>query len=945
MDRNKTSTYLFKSVFFLFFISISCIGTFYWSLQNNDIIENKTIQYILTNYKYGRILSEFENVSESSSEKVHFDILKNDEVNENINNVSNDTNMNYLKDTFIEEINDLNNNYEEDDLKDHETIKDINIEKGIDKDKKYDLGIKTDVKNDMDILENKIDDIYKHDYTKELDDLNTCVQVQKDLNINVLEIKEDIKKLEGDLMRFKQNREDEKIVKEDIKDEKDIKEDVEDEQIINDDLKDEKLINDDLKDEKLIKEGVKDEKDINEDDKDGNIVQEDVKDQKDIKEDIQNDSNSEKYINDLGDDIKVHEDIKMDDTYTNTYITDTDDFSQESELDTGDNEGNVVVNLKDKVIYFFKTDTNDFFKKCRSVVSKYEENIEVRENITEGNETIGRVNKDMEHMNENKNGGTLNNLKNKVISNINNISTKFFKKGLQNDTQSSENRNENVNKYMENEKTDIKKNNLNGDYENESNRKSLNTNFYLNTIKKRVKKISCEIRNINTNKENEASCSYDYELEEIKSSEEDISCLSNYTIQVDKKIGKYLEHEIKSKHVFNWQIGQYEVYRILCSADEYSINGIKYKDWKLTRIPTIGLSKRGRSNVHEMFETIIRSNDGYENHVKLFIKKIPIKIWMNQFDLMNEYNGEYIFNGENFIMEACALAFLNEYHVGIVPKLYKILFEIDNMNTKDTILKDKDFKDLRTFNHILKEQIKHNIKGYVVIISEFFGEDLYSYLIRRNDIYASLLSKNEKKKILSQCLNLMKNLHDAGLAHLDFIDSNILISNYLQVRLCDFSKSSPIYTYNLRHTKEGDDLYFFQSCVSNVSKIPYTPPECFILYKFYKEYEIDDPLKHINYITDSERKKKFYYEVTSADKYMLGILFIKIWNNEFLWEKADILKDKRFSDFMSLNMNFDKFEHTKKWPNDLKNILQKLLHFEYRNNLNLNELNDYKWWS
>ncbi|KYO00005.1 serine/threonine protein kinase, FIKK family [Plasmodium gaboni] len=934
MGRNKTSTYLFKSCFFLFFISISCIGTFYWSLQNNDIIENKTIQYILTNYNYGRILSEFEDVNKSSSEKVHFDILKNDEMNESINNVSNDTDMNYLKDTFIKEINDLNNNYEEDDLKDHETIKDINIEKGIDEDEKYDLGIKTDVKNDMDILENKIDDIYKHDYTKELEDLKTCVQVQKDLNINVMEIKEDIKKLEGDLMRLKQNTEDEKIIKEDIGDEK----------IMREVDKDGNIVKEDVNDEKIVKQNVNDEKDINEDGKDEKLINEDVKDQKGIQKDIPNDSNSEKNINNLKDYINVHEDIKMHDTYTNTYITDRDDVSQENELDTGDNGGNVVVNLKDKVIYFFKTDTNEFFKKCRSVVSKNEENIEVRENIKEGNETIGRMNNDMEYMNENKNGGTLNNLKNKVISNINNISTKFFKKGLQNDTKSSENGNENVNKYMENEKTDIK-NNLSGDYENESNRKSLNTNFYLNTIKNRVKKISSEIRNINTNKENDASCSYDYELVEIKSSEEDISCLSNYTIQVDKKIGKYLEQEIKSKHVFNWQIGQYEVYKILCSADEYSINGIKYKEWKLTRIPTIGLSKRGRSNVHEMFETIVMSNDGYENHVKLFIKKIPIKIWMNQFDLMNEYNGEYIFNGENFIMEACALAFLNEYHVGIVPKLYKILFEIDNMNKKDTILKDKDFKDLSTFNNILKEKIKYNIKGYIVIISEFFGEDLYSYLIRRNDIYASLLSKNEKKKILSQCLNLMKNLHDAGLAHLDFNDSNILISNYLQVRLCDLSKSSPIYTYNLRHTKEGDDLYFFQSCVNNVSKIPYTPPECFILYKFYKEYEIDDPFKYINYITNSEGKKKFYYEVSSADKYMLGILFIKIWNNEFLWEKADILKDKTFSDFMSLNMNFDKFEQTKKWPNDLKIILQKLLHFEYRNNLNLNDLKDYKWWS
>lgn len=131
-----------------------------------------------------------------------------------------------------------------------------------------------------------------------------------------------------------------------------------------------------------------------------------------------------------------------------------------------------------------------------------------------------------------------------------------------------------------------------------------------------------------------------------------------------------------SKTVYNWTLGKKALSKMLhYDDDNFSINGVKYPDWKLKPIPTIGYSKKS-GRVQEMYTTVIKGNpDENTEDVKLFIKKVPIEIWVKQFDKMARYRGEYLVNAENFVMEAVASAFLTEYHPGITPKLYKILYD------------------------------------------------------------------------------------------------------------------------------------------------------------------------------------------------------------------------------------------------------------------------------
>ncbi|SBS79922.1 serine/threonine protein kinase, FIKK family [Plasmodium ovale curtisi] len=386
------------------------------------------------------------------------------------------------------------------------------------------------------------------------------------------------------------------------------------------------------------------------------------------------------------------------------------------------------------------------------------------------------------------------------------------------------------------------------------------------------------------------------------------------------------EKPTKAKCIFNWKIAQKSLFKMLHSAHNFSFNGVKYYDWKLTCIPTLGFSKSS-NRVQEMYKAVVPSKDrNVRNDIRLFIKKIPVYIWVKQFNLMNEYEGEYVTDGENFVMEATSLAFLNEYHPGITPKLYKILYEPENKNMNDcntNVVPPKSmFNSLTVFNDVLMERLKYNISGNIVMVSEFFSEDILDFIDRRQKNYNMKISNNEKSYILYQCLKLLIRLHDAGLSHLDLTPENILISDNYEMRLCDLSKSTPIYTYNLRHVKDINRLYLFESCEPTIAKGAYMPPECWKIYWKYDTMKIKNPLKELQSITDQEKRKQFYFDVSSADKFMLGVFFFWIWTNGNLWKFSDPVQDEDFFYFVKSDMNFDKFELTRKWPCELKNIIK-----------------------
>lgn len=278
-----------------------------------------------------------------------------------------------------------------------------------------------------------------------------------------------------------------------------------------------------------------------------------------------------------------------------------------------------------------------------------------------------------------------------------------------------------------------------------------------------------------------------------------------------------------SNNLYNWELGKQCLLKMLDFSYNFCVYGMNYDVWELKRITTNNC-EIGSSRVHKMYETFISSKNG--NGIRLFIKKIPISAWVRQYKLMNEYEGEYIINAENYVMEAVALSFLNEYYPGIAPKLYRVLFQPDVHYIGGEFPQENIFQDLDTFNSVLTNELESNMNGYIIIVSEYFGENINEYIKRQRKKMFSIGRKKKKKKLLYNCLNLLRKLHNAGLSHLDFTSHNILISDKHEIRLCDFGKATPMYTYNLRHINNINCIHSFESCAPCVGKIRFIPPEC-----------------------------------------------------------------------------------------------------------------------
>lgn len=60
----------------------------------------------------------------------------------------------------------------------------------------------------------------------------------------------------------------------------------------------------------------------------------------------------------------------------------------------------------------------------------------------------------------------------------------------------------------------------------------------------------------------------------------------------------------------------------------------------------------------EMYKVTLPPTTPTSKHVKVFVKSIPVTVWRKQWENQNKWAGEYVTDGENFVMEAAALAFL-----------------------------------------------------------------------------------------------------------------------------------------------------------------------------------------------------------------------------------------------------------------------------------------------
>lgn len=177
----------------------------------------------------------------------------------------------------------------------------------------------------------------------------------------------------------------------------------------------------------------------------------------------------------------------------------------------------------------------------------------------------------------------------------------------------------------------------------------------------------------------------DDEITNVRKEEKNIkeikncSFLPNYISDNFEKGISYknkLEEEYMSvENVFNWELGKESLKKRLGCTNNFQINGVYYENWILKNI-----NFRNSSNSHyspkNVYKGIIPMNNNYNvDEVYVFIKKIPINKWLNQYEKMELYNGEYIMKGENYVMEAVVSAFLSEYHPGISPHFYTLLYE------------------------------------------------------------------------------------------------------------------------------------------------------------------------------------------------------------------------------------------------------------------------------
>ncbi|SPJ10102.1 serine/threonine protein kinase, FIKK family [Plasmodium sp. DRC-Itaito] len=474
-----------------------------------------------------------------------------------------------------------------------------------------------------------------------------------------------------------------------------------------------------------------------------------------------------------------------------------------------------------------------------------------------------------------------------------------------------------------------------------------------------------------------------------------------------------LEEEYMSvENVFNWELGKESLKKRLGCTNNFQINGVYYKNWIFKNI-TFGDSNNPYHTSKNVYKGIIPINNNYNvDEVNVFIKKIPIDKWLNQYEKMELYNGEYILKGENYVMEAIVSAFLSDYHPGISPYFYKLLYEPVDYNENENENRshenishenrshenrshenrshenishenishenkshenishenkshenishenishenkshenkshENNIPNLNVFNDILKEQNKLKRISNIVMVFEFFGEDLDCYISNMCIKGYSTLGRKGKKKIMLSCLKLINRLHKIGLCHLDISLENILMKDNYEMRVCDFAKCTPRYTYNLRHLRNPNGLCLFESCIPTIGKIEYIPPECFEIEKIYKEHKVREPFEYLKTIIDQEERKKYYFDVTSADNYMLGILFILIWVYHFFWNKADASVDKEYAEFARVHMDFHKVEKTYHWPDGIKFIIQQLLYFESRKDLDLNDLINHPWFT
>ena len=96
------------------------------------------------------------------------------------------------------------------------------------------------------------------------------------------------------------------------------------------------------------------------------------------------------------------------------------------------------------------------------------------------------------------------------------------------------------------------------------------------------------------------------------------------------------------------------------------------------------------------------------------------------------------------------------------------------------------------------------LKNYIVIITDYYETDLYTYLNNYADPNYVIASR-----VFTQLMDVLQYLEKLGLAHCDIKPENILVDKSMTIKLCDFGSCESI---NMPRTMQS-------------GSIPYIPPE------------------------------------------------------------------------------------------------------------------------
>jgi len=298
---------------------------------------------------------------------------------------------------------------------------------------------------------------------------------------------------------------------------------------------------------------------------------------------------------------------------------------------------------------------------------------------------------------------------------------------------------------------------------------------------------------------------------------------------------------------------------------------------------------------------------------KVFLKKVPCNIWTSQFQSHDEWNGEYVTDGENFVTEAAVLLFLQTYV--FLPRIAPFL-------------------------HAIVVEYEWGAPARYVLVSEFYGEDLLDHFNFSHE--RPPISPDRKKSLQHGIVKAVATLHNAGIAHLDLTPENILVGAD-GIRICDFAKSTPLQALYAYHERPSRGLHPFSSCEPTVGKGAYMPPECWHIVHRMRKAGLSQPFRQLQGMP-VDRKRQFYFDVGKADMFMVGVLLFWIWSEGFVWKYSDPVKDEQFRNLVESDMNFDIFSNSQSWPFLLKKLLKDVLEVDPNRRIGLTDVVHQQWW-